>query len=240
LFMAGRNISASYVAFTSARVMATCAVEGQAIGTAAALCVEGGIAPRELAHDANQVERLQETLLRDDQTIKGRRNRDPLDLAREASVNASAEEGNAKAELVLDGFTRDIPDAHGEPMVIHHWAAPVAAGQTAWIELRWSKPQHLREVQLTFDSGFRRQLTLSAQETQNINLLRAPQPETVRDYVIHCHTPAGDRRIASVAGNFQRLNRHRFDPLEVQALRVEVHATNGDRLARIFEIRCYG
>jgi hypothetical protein len=32
LMMAGRNISASYVAFTSARVMATCAVIGQAVG----------------------------------------------------------------------------------------------------------------------------------------------------------------------------------------------------------------
>jgi len=43
LMMAGRNISASYVAFTSARVMATCAVEGQAVGTAAAQCVETGV-----------------------------------------------------------------------------------------------------------------------------------------------------------------------------------------------------
>ena len=241
LLMAGRNISASYVAFTSTRVMATCAVEGQAIGTAAARCVEAGITPRELAGDAKQVARLQETLLRDDQTIKGRGNRDPLDLARVASVNASAEEGNAKAALVLDGFTRDIPDAHGEPVVVHHWAAPVAAGEPAWIELVWSKPQHLREVQLTFDSGFRRQLTLSAQETQNINLLRAPQPETVKDYVVTCRTSAGEvRQIASVAGNFQRLNRHRFDRMEVQSLRVEVHSTNGDRLARIFEVRCYG
>ncbi len=241
LFMAGRNISASYVAFTSARVMATCAVEGQAIGTAAARCVEAGITPRELAGDAKQVARLQETLLRDDQTIKGRKNQDPLDLARVASVNASAEEGNAKAALVLDGFTRDIPDAHGEPVVVHHWAAPVAAGEPAWIELRWAKPQHLREVQLTFDSGFRRQLTLSAQETQNINLLRAPQPETVKDYVVICRTSAGEvRQIASVAGNFQRLSRHRFDRMEVRSLRVEINATNGDRLARIFEIRCYG
>jgi hypothetical protein len=205
LFMAGRNISASYVAFTSARVMATCAVEGQAIGTAAARCVEAGTTPRELAEDAKQVARLQETLLRDDQTIKGRGNRDPLDLARVASVNASAEEGNAKAALVLDGFTRDIPDAHGEPVVVHHWAAPVAAGQPAWIELRWSRPQHLREVQLTFDSGFRRQLTLSAQETQNINLLRAPQPETVKDYVVTCRSSAGEvRQIASIAWKCNR------------------------------------
>src|ERR1051326_8052877 len=76
LFMAGRNISASYVAFTSSRVMATCAVEGQAIGTAAAQCVEAGRPPRELAADAAQVARLQQALLRDDQTIKGRRNQD--------------------------------------------------------------------------------------------------------------------------------------------------------------------
>src|ERR1051326_8941273 len=70
LMMAGRNISASYVAFTSARVMATCAVEGQAVGTAAAQCVNEGLVPRELARDPHCIARLQETLLRDDQTIK--------------------------------------------------------------------------------------------------------------------------------------------------------------------------
>ena len=52
LLMAGRNISASYVAFTSSRVMATCAVIGQAVGTAAAQCIESGILPRDLARDS--------------------------------------------------------------------------------------------------------------------------------------------------------------------------------------------
>lgn len=42
LMMAGRNISASHVAFTSLRVMGTCAVEGQATGTAAALSARCG------------------------------------------------------------------------------------------------------------------------------------------------------------------------------------------------------
>ncbi len=240
LFMAGRNISASYVAFTSARVMATCAVEGQAIGTAAAQCVEAAVAPRDLTQSARQLAHLQQALLRDDQTIKELRNQDPLDLARLASVTSSAQEGDAAAALVLDGFTRDIPDATGAPMELHHWAAPCSAGKPAWIELRWPRPQSLREVQLTFDSGFRRQLTLSAQETQNINLLRAPQPETVRDYSITCRTASGELRpVITVSGNFQRLNRINFDSTEVQSLRVEVLATNGDRLARIFEIRCY-
>src|ERR1051326_8108016 len=101
LFMAGRNISASYVAFTSSRVMATCAVEGQTAGTAAAHCIANELLPRELARDARQVTALQQTLLRDDQTIKGHSNRDPLDLARQATPVASAEEGKAAAALVL-------------------------------------------------------------------------------------------------------------------------------------------
>ena len=97
LMMAGRNISASYVAFTSARVMATCAVEGQAIGTAAAQCVESRVTPRQLANDAKQIAQLQQSLLRDDQTIKGLPNQDPLDLARAASVNGVGGEGGAAA-----------------------------------------------------------------------------------------------------------------------------------------------
>ena len=49
--MAGRNASCSHVAFTSTRVMATCAVMGQAAGTAAALCVQHGLTPRQLYRD---------------------------------------------------------------------------------------------------------------------------------------------------------------------------------------------
>ena len=152
LMMAGRNISATHVAFTSARVMATCAVIGQAVGTASAHCVEGGILPRYLARNKQQVARLRQTLLRDDQTIKGLRNKDPRDLARQAAVSASAEAGSAKAALVIDGLLRDIPDKKGDPMEVHHWAAPIPDGQPAWIELRWQKPVRLRQIRITFDS----------------------------------------------------------------------------------------
>ena len=131
-----------------------------------------------------QIAKLRQTLLRDDQTIKGLTNQDPLDLARSAKVTASAESGAAKAALLLDGHVRDIPDKNGDPAEVHHWAAPVAEGRPAWVELRWDRPQRIREVQITFDSGFKRQLTLSAQEAQNVNLLRAAQPETVKDYTV--------------------------------------------------------
>jgi hypothetical protein len=236
LWMAGRNISASYVAFTSARVMATCSVEGQAIGTAAALCAESGIAPRALANDKKRVAHLQQQLLRDDQAIKNVRNQDPADLARAAKASASAEDGAARAALVLDGHVRDIPDKRGDPAEFHHWAAPAPA----WIELKWDRPQRIGHVQITFDSGFKRQLTLSAQEAQQVNLLRAPQPETARDYDVVARLADGTERVlASIKGNFQRLRRHRFDAVEAQSVRVVVHATNGDALARVFEVRCY-
>ena len=63
LMFAGRNISASHLAFATTRVMATCGVIGQAVGTAAALAVEKGIAPRGVgAHMAE----LQRRLLEDD------------------------------------------------------------------------------------------------------------------------------------------------------------------------------
>jgi hypothetical protein len=238
--MAGRNISASYVAFTSARVMATCAVEGQAIGTAAAQCREARVSPRELARDAGRMAKLRQTLLRDDQTIKGLTNQDPLDLARRARVTASAESGAAKAALLLDGHVRDIPDERGDAAEVHHWAAPVDEGRAAWVELRWDRPQRIGEVQITFDSGFKRQLTLTSQEAQNVNLLRAPQPETVKDYTLLAQLADGtQRRLATVKNNFQRLKRHRFEAAEMQSVRIEVQATNGDALARIFEIRCY-
>ena len=236
LWMAGRNISASYVAFTSARVMATCAVEGQAIGTAAALCAQAGITARDMARDPQRVSRLQQMLLRDDQTLKHVHNQDPADLARAARVTASAEDGAARAAAILDGHVRDIPDKQGDPAEFHHWAAPAPA----WIDLAWQQPRRLTQVQITFDTGFKRQLTLSAQEAQQVNLLRAPQPETVRDFDLVARTADGQERVlASVKGNFQRLVRLRFDPVDAQSLRLVVHSTNGDALARVFEMRCY-
>ncbi|WP_150275112.1 FAD-dependent oxidoreductase [Paenibacillus tepidiphilus] len=87
MLMAGRNISASHIAFGTTRVMATCAVIGEAAGTGAALCVQKGLSPREL-HDRH-LEELQQTLLRQDASVIGLRSSDPADLARRAAVTAS-------------------------------------------------------------------------------------------------------------------------------------------------------
>lgn len=239
LMMAGRNISATHAAFTSSRVMATCAVIGQAVGMAASQCVERGVLPRQLANDRGLVTGLQQRLLREDQTIKNVRNQDPLDLARSAKVTASAEESTAKAALLLDGFVRNIPGKNGEPKEWHCWSAPMKP-EGQWIELSWDKPQRIRRVQITFDTGFQRQLTLSSSDSITRTVMRQPQPETVKDYVLDCADASGSRKLlAEVKGNHQRLNRHAFDPIEAKSLRLHVKATNGLESARVFEIRCY-
>lgn len=51
LMFAGRNISVSHVALSSTRVMGTCSLLGEAMGTAAALCINMNISPRECAKD---------------------------------------------------------------------------------------------------------------------------------------------------------------------------------------------
>lgn len=88
MLMAGRDISASHVAFGTTRVMATCAVIGEAAGTGAALCAAKGVTPRELY--AEHRDELLQTLLRQDASIIGLRNADGLDLALQARASASS------------------------------------------------------------------------------------------------------------------------------------------------------
>jgi len=63
LMFAGRNISTSHLAFATIRVMATCGVIGQAVGTAAALAVEKDCLPRAVGQ---YISELQKLLLEDD------------------------------------------------------------------------------------------------------------------------------------------------------------------------------
>lgn len=89
LFVAGRLISATHVAFGSTRVMATCGAGGQAVGIAAALCRELQTTPRALGTD--HLEKLQLRLTRAGQFLPGIVVPDPEDLATQAQVSASSQ-----------------------------------------------------------------------------------------------------------------------------------------------------
>ena len=115
--------------------------------------------------------------------------------------------GSARPENVIDGFVRDM-----EGEMEHRWIAPMSGGP-AWIELSWPEPRAIRHIQITFDSGFQRELTLTVSDGINQGIIRAAQPETVRDYTLLYRKTkdATPVELLKVDGNHQRLNRHHFE-----------------------------
>jgi len=69
LMFAGRNISATHMAMSSTRIMATCALLGQAVGTGAALSIEKKCLPADIT--ANYISELQNNLQNDGCYIPG-------------------------------------------------------------------------------------------------------------------------------------------------------------------------
>lgn len=89
LLFAGRCASVSHIALGTCRLQNTIATEGQAVGTAAAICVKEGITPRILGQ--TRIHELQQMLIKDDQYIPGCISTDKNDIARKATVTASSE-----------------------------------------------------------------------------------------------------------------------------------------------------
>jgi len=283
LMFAGRNLSASHVAFASTRVMATCAVVGQGVGTAAALAIQAGVAPADLAGRPELMRRIQQQLLRDDCYLIGFRNEDPTDLARHAAVSASSAQPDGPAGNVLSGQTRSVhgpwtettiaaalaqgtkprfggnlwekvlenPGGQPEELTVgppercrpgtHRWMSQPAAGLPAWLELRWTEPVSIRQVELIFDTGLHRHLTLTQAEGFARRMLWGQaQPETVRDYRLLAETGSGLwQDLVQVAGNYQRRRVHAFSAVSARSVRLQVEATNGLDHARLCEIRAY-
>ncbi|OQA84299.1 MAG: FAD dependent oxidoreductase [Lentisphaerae bacterium ADurb.Bin242] len=88
LLMAGRNISASHVAFSSIRLMATCSAGGQAAAGAAFLMKKYGVPPREI--DRKHIPELRRVLYRVDHTVPGVDIEDAANLCNGAKAAASS------------------------------------------------------------------------------------------------------------------------------------------------------
>ena len=235
LFMAGRNVSATHVAFASTRVMGTCAVMGQAIGTAAAHLKDGDRSDIAAAATPTFIRQVQQALLRDDAFLPGVVNQDEADLARAAAIKATSATMDGKAENVINGHSRTISAAWGpwadeRP---NHWES---ANLPATLELAFARPASISSVQLTFDSGLQRELILTPSDSITAKTVRGPQPELVKDYDL----ALDGRVVLSVRGNYLRYRVHAIDPTPCERLSITVLATHGVATARLFEVRCYG
>lgn len=125
LFLAGRLISASHVAFGSTRVMATGGHTAQAVGMAAAICLRERLLPRDLVAP-EAMTRLQQRLLATGQHIPGLAQTPGSDLVRQGTVTASS--SLRLAELPPSGRTRRLEE--GQAIML-----PVAAGPAPRLSL---------------------------------------------------------------------------------------------------------
>ncbi|HJN09397.1 MAG TPA: FAD-dependent oxidoreductase [Pirellulaceae bacterium] len=247
LMFAGRNISASHVAFSSTRVMATCAAVGQGVGTAAAMAVREAVSPIELAARGDVLDAIQKRLLRDDVYLIGRIHDDPQDLAKTARITASSSQPGGEAVQVVTGQTRSVHGDRGAPpdrsrAGLHRWASDPMAGLPAWLQLDWELPVRLTELQLIFDSGLHRHLTLSHHDGYTARMMWGqPQGETVSDYAIEGLDGERWVSLATVASNYQRRRCHAIESDQFfTSVRVTVIRTNGLDHARICGINVRG
>lgn len=242
LMFAGRNISATHVAFSSTRVMATCAVVGQGVGTAAALATQKEVLPNRIALDVDLVSNIQRQLRRDDAFLIGRPDDAVSGAIRSAQITASSEQSGGKADNVVSGQTRCVHGSSGvsperTAVALHRWMS-VPNEMPASIRFDWPTPQTIRRIQLVFDTGMHRHLTLSHHDGYTSRMIWGrPQPETIRDYAIQIPDADHWKTVCDITGNYQRLRRHLLPEGTVTgSLRILVTRTNGLDHARILEV----
>ena len=216
LLFAGRNISVTHAALSSTRVMATCALLGQAAGTAAALCSRHASSPRELGR--SRLGELQQTLLDDDCFLPGIR-REPDGLAREARLAG----GGERLAALRDGVERD---RENEP---HHWLA--APGEAA--EYHWDGTREIGGARLVLDSNLNNDKRMPCHYPVRGRSTAVPE-SLLRAFRIEARDSAGNWSTVYRADD----NRRRLLalPLEVQAdaLRLIPESSWGHERFRVF------
>ena len=230
MFMAGRNISATKLGMCSARILGCCAIGGQAVGAAAALCKKYECNPRELSE---HIKELQQIILKNDGFLPGFKNEDKNDLARKATFTASSYKIGCEPQKVVDGVSRRIGND------VHGWVSDGISIGEETLTMNFNEPVEISELRYTFHSDFsypiRVTMSPNRQKQQRIGI---PE-ELVKDYDIVMHKDGKVVNKIEVRGNYQRHNIHKFEPTCCDSVEIIVKSTNGADCVTIFEVRAY-
>jgi hypothetical protein len=237
LMFAGRVASCTHIAMSSTRVMGTCAVMGQALGTAAALACRKGIPP---AGVLEHIGELQQTLLADDVFIPDIQ-QDVCETTRRARLEAS---NGADPEPVRDGVNRPVSDdpfvwqrkrawtrATDEDLAafdMHGWLA--APGDH--VAYRFPQATRITEVTLILDSnldqGFKHPGT------------RQPLPDRLpRSFRIEALRAHGWETVAQVTDNVRRQVTLALNETTA-GLRLVLEETRGAPQSRVYGLMVRG
>lgn len=183
LTFAGRNISVTHAALSSSRVMATCAILGQALGTAVAQAVKTERDIREI-----DVKALQNTLMDDDCYIPWHKR----------EVSKLSENADCSCDIVRNGRYRGEENC---------WKGAVGDIIT------YTLPEETRisEIRLVFDSDLNRSYQ-NMPCNFPLEEKRFKLPDTlIKEYRIEGVSDDGKIQAVTVDNNHQRFVKHRVD-----------------------------
>ncbi len=141
------------------------------------------------------------------------------------SINEPIEEiANCAPENVINGYSRKIDKN------FYEWVSDPEETLPQWLELEFKKPTEINSVSIVFDTDLSNPGTCWTVKRPSV-------PECVKDYDLEVYAGSKWIKVASVTDNFMRKRIHTFEPLTAEKIRVNVNATQGDKSARIMEIR---
>lgn len=254
LFVASRCASFTHIALGTARVESTLATLGQVVGTAAWFCVKNEMTPREVGK--SYITQLKQRLLKDDLTVPHTVNEDDDDLARNATVTATAKSDFEPLESINDNFIRihghlDIEklktDASGNILssccpenIINGKIRGTLTESNAWycdtgvpqsVTLSLEKPSVISQVRITADTDL----------VYPSVAFRKPRfyPKTATELSVEVYSNNNWHNVGNVKDNFLRKIVVNFDPIKAERVRVTVMKSTGESIAKIIEVRIY-
>lgn len=207
LMFAGRNISVTHAALSSSRVMGTCCLLGQAVGTAASIAVRDGITPREVPY-----KEIQQTLMDDDCYVPFvQKEHNPL--FQRATLS--------HPELKSGIYRQTESGYHG------------AITDDGVVTMTFEKPEKISEIKLVFDSNLPREYY----NMPCAMALYEPDYRTpitlVKSYVVTANVDGKEVVVAENTNNYQR---HVRVPVDVTTdkLTLKMTETWGDEKFKVF------
>lgn len=217
LMFAGRNISVTHVALSSTRVMATCSLLGQALGTAAAVAFKYGCSPEGVLEHIDEV---QQNLLEDGAFLPHLRRK-----VSEQTLRGGAE----LPEALFNGVERPRSDDEDNGV----WQD---VGES--LCFRFDGPEELGTLRLRFDPDYSRE-SISVNKKMRVYAMKLHtgkdfQPVKVAATIVKAFAVYADgKEIYSTDDNFLSLVKI---PLNCTAkeIRVEWRATHGAERVHLF------
>lgn len=229
--MAGRDISTTRLALGSTRITGCCAIGGEAVGIAAALCIKYHCNPRELGTE--HIKELQQKILKADGFLPNVKNEDPLDCARTADFFATSHRKGCEPSCLKNGISRKLGD------YFNGWCSQGISEAGEAVTMKLSAPKKLTQLHLTFHSDFRYPIRVTMAPNRQKQQRSGVPAELIRDYTVLLLRNGSLVREIHVKGNYQRKNVLHFLATECDEAIIKIHATNGAPDAVIFEIRAY-